>query len=204
MDRVFQPLMGKSVEVYVDNIIVKSPNVRQHSADLAEVFKALRTYNMRLNPEKCTFGVDSGIFLGFMLTHRGIQANPEKCQAIIDMRSPANIKEVQRLVGRLIAISRFLPKLAYKTKPMIKLLKKSTKFAWDDTCEQNFNALKQLLTPPVLTKPDLSLPLIMYIADQQTQSAPHSSKRRTTPNNPYTLLAASSKTQKHGTKWWRK
>ena len=81
------------------------------------------------------------------------------------MRSPTNVKEVQRLVGRLTAISRFLPKLAYKTKPMIKLLKKSTKFVWDETCEQNFDNLKQLLTTPlVLTKPDLNLPLIMYIS----------------------------------------
>jgi len=148
MDRVFQPLLCKTVEVYVDDIIVKSPNPRQHSTDLAEVFKALRTYNIRLNPEKCTFGVDGGKFLGFMLTQRGIEANPEKFQAIIDMRSPTNVKEVQRLVGRLTAISRFLPKLADKTKPMIKLLKKSAKFAWDGTCEQNFNNLKQLLTTP--------------------------------------------------------
>ena len=148
MDRVFQPLLGKTVEVYVDDIIVKSPNAQQHSADLAQVFKALRTYNIRVNPEKCTFGVDGGKFLGFMLTQRKIEANPEKCQAIIDMRSPANTKEVQRLVGRLTAISRFLPKLADKTKPMIQLLKKSIKFTWDDTCEQNFNTLKQLLTTP--------------------------------------------------------
>jgi len=165
MDRVFHPLLGRTVEVYVDDIIVKSPNPKQHSADLAEVFKALRTYNIRLNPEKYTFGVDNGKFLGFMLTQRGIEANPEKCQAIIDMRSPTNVKEVQRLVGRLTAISRFLPKLADKTKPMIKLLKKSAKFVWDETCEQNFNTLKQLLTtPPILTKPHLNLPLVMYIA----------------------------------------
>jgi len=143
MDRVFQPLLGRTVEVYVDDIIVKSPNPKQHSADLAEVFQALRTYNIKLNPEKCTFGVDGGKFLGFMLTQRGIETNPEKCQAIIDMRSPTNVKEVQRLVGRLTTISRFLPKFADKTKPMIKLLKKSAKFVWDETCEQNFNTLKQ-------------------------------------------------------------
>ena len=95
MDRVFQPLLGKSVEVYVEDIIVKCPNAQQHSADLTQVFKALCTYNIRLNPEKCTFGVDSGKFMGFMLTQRGIEANLEKCQTIIDMRSPANIKEVQ-------------------------------------------------------------------------------------------------------------
>ena len=100
-----------------------------------------------------------------MLTQRGIEANPEKCQAIIDMRSPTNIKEVQRLVGRLTAISRFLPKLADQNQPMIKLLKKSARFVWDETCEHNFTTLKQLLTtPPILTKPDLNLPLIMYIA----------------------------------------
>ena len=140
--------MGKTVEVYVDDIIVKSPNAQRHSSDLAQVFKALRTYTIRLNPEKCTFGVDGGKFLGFMLTQQGIEANPEKCQTIINMRSPANVKEVQRLVGRLTAISRFLPKLADKTKPMIQLLRKSTKFTWDDSCEQNFNTLKQLLTTP--------------------------------------------------------
>jgi len=146
MDRVFQPLLGKLVEVYVNDIIVKSPNAKQHFADLTQVFKPLRAYNIRLNPKKCTFGVDGGKFLGFMLTQRGIEANPEKCQTIIDMRSPANIKEVQRLVGKLTAISRFHPKLVDKTKPMIQLLKKSTKFTLDDTCEQNFNTLKQLLT----------------------------------------------------------
>jgi len=106
--------LGKTVEVYVDDIIVKSPNAQQHSSDLAQVFKALRMYNIRLNPEKCTFGVDGGKFLGFMLTQRGIEANPEKCQTIIDMRSHANVKEVQRLVGRLTAILRFLPKKSTK------------------------------------------------------------------------------------------
>jgi len=135
MDRVFEPLLGKSVEVFVDDIVVKSPDPVQHSSDLVDVFEAIRAYNLRLNPEKCTFGVNDGKFLGFMLTQRGIEANPEKCQAIINMRSPVTVKEVQRLVGRLTIISRFLPKLAEKTRPMIKLLQKSTKFAWDDTCQ---------------------------------------------------------------------
>jgi len=69
--------------------------------DLEEVLKALRGANMKLNPEKCTFGVEGGKFLGFMLTHRGIQANPDKCQAIVGMRSPKNIKEVQQLLRAL-------------------------------------------------------------------------------------------------------
>ena len=165
MDKVFKPLLGNNVEVYVDDIVVQSPNPIQHALDLTEVFKATRGYNLRLNPEKCTFGVDGGKFLGYMLTRRGIEANPEKCQAIISMRSPANVKEVQRLVGRLTAISRFLPKLAEKTKPMINLLKKSSKFEWSVACQENFDQLKLLLaTPPILNKPRPGPPLLIYIA----------------------------------------
>jgi len=165
MDRVFKPLLRNNVEVYVDDIVVKSPNPTQHALDLTKVFNATRKYNLRLNPEKCTFSVDGGKFLGFMLTRRDIEANPEKCQAIIDMRSPNNVKEVQRLVRRLTVIARFLPKLADKTKPMINLLKKSTKFEWNETCQQNFDQLKQILaTPPIMNKPQTKLPLLVYIA----------------------------------------
>jgi len=77
MDKVFSHLMGKCVEVYVDDMVVKSPSHLQHSKDLVEVFTALRKHNLRLNPEKCVFGVDSRKFLGVMLTERGIEANPE-------------------------------------------------------------------------------------------------------------------------------
>jgi len=115
MDIVFSHLMGQCVEVYVDHMVVKSPTHHQHAQDLSAVFSALRQYNLRLNPDKCVFGVDRGKFLRFMLTQRGIEANPKKCETIIEMRSPTNIKEVQRLIGRLIAISRSLPKLAEQT-----------------------------------------------------------------------------------------
>jgi len=99
-----------------------------------------------------------------MLTQRGIEANPEKCNAIIEMRSPASIKEVQRLIGRLTAISRFLPKLAEQTQPIIQLLKNSVKFTWNDNCEQVFQKLKTTLTsPPILHKPDTHQPLLVYI-----------------------------------------
>jgi len=119
MDKVFSHLTGHCVEVYVDDMVVKSPSHHQHAEDLEAVFSALRQYNLRLNPDKCVFGVDRGKFLGFMLTQRGIEVNPEKCKAIIEMRSPTTIKEVQRLIGRLTAISRFLPKLAEQTQPII-------------------------------------------------------------------------------------
>jgi len=87
--------MGKCVEVYVDDMIVKSLSHQQHAQDLSTIFSLLRQYNLRLNPEKCVFGVDRGKFLGFMLTQRSIEANLEKCNAILEMRSPSSVKEVQ-------------------------------------------------------------------------------------------------------------
>jgi len=120
MDKIFKGLIGRAVEVYVDDIVVKSDSFEQHLKDLNEVFKALRGVNMKLNPEKCTFGVEGGKFLGFMLTHRGIEANPDKCQAILNMRSPNSVKEVQQL-GRDTC-------LAERTRPMVQLLRKGKKF----------------------------------------------------------------------------
>ena len=99
-----------------------------------------------------------------MLTQRDIETNPEKCKAIIEMRSPTTVKKVQCLIGHLTAISRFLPKLAEQTQPIIQLLKKSTRFTWTDDCEQIFQKLKTTLTsPPILHKPDTSQPLLVYI-----------------------------------------
>ena len=135
MDKVFSHLTWHCVEVYVDDMVVKSLSHHQHAEDLSAVFSAPRQYNFRLNPDKCVFGVDRGKFLGFVLTQRDIEANPEKCKAIIEMRSPTTVKEVQRLIGRLTAISRFLPKLAEQTQPIIQLLKKSTRFTCTDDCE---------------------------------------------------------------------
>jgi len=164
MDKVFSHLMGQCVEVYVDDMVVKSPSHHQHAQDLSAVFFALRQYNLRLNPDKCVFGVDCGKFLGFMLTQRCIEANPEKCKAIIEMCNPTTIKEVQCLIGRLTGISRFLPKLTEQTQPIVQLLKKSTRFTWTDNCEQIFQKLKTTITsPPILHKLDIRQPLLVYI-----------------------------------------
>jgi len=120
---------------------------------------------MRLNPKKCVFGVAGRKFLGFMLTHRGIEANPDKCQAVVNMRSPTNIKEIQRLVRRLTTLSRFVPKLVERIQSMLMLIKKAQKFVWDEACEQSFQALKEYLSsPPVLQKPSKEKPLLVYLA----------------------------------------
>jgi hypothetical protein len=88
IDRVFSEQIRKDLEVYIDDMVVKTTDTGEHDLDLGDILASVRKYNMRLNHTKCSFGVQSGKFLGFMLTNRGIKANPDKCQAIIDMRSP--------------------------------------------------------------------------------------------------------------------
>ena len=96
---MFRPQIGWNVEVYVDDMLVKSQDKGKHLDDLQETFDTFRQYNMRLNPNKCAFGVSSRKFLGFIVSHRGIEANPDKIQAILNMKRPQNIEEVQSLTG---------------------------------------------------------------------------------------------------------
>jgi len=160
----FHDMIGRNIEVYVNNIVVKFDSCEQHVSDLKEVFQALRKYHVCLNPEKCAFGVEGRKFLGFMLTHWGIEANPEKCKTIAEMRSPSGFKKIQRLIGRLTSLSRFIPKLAERTRPIIQLLKKTFKFEWTVECEQNFLQLKAfLLSTPVIQKLNAREPIIIYL-----------------------------------------
>ncbi|XP_073025177.1 uncharacterized protein [Primulina eburnea] len=106
-DMVFFEQMGSNVEVYVDDIMVKSKDSAQLIPDLVETFATLRSYGLNLNPQKCIFGVSSGNFLVYMVTDRGIEANPEKFQAIQDMVSPRGPKDVQQLTERIDALARF-------------------------------------------------------------------------------------------------
>ncbi|XP_014506403.1 uncharacterized protein LOC106766164 [Vigna radiata var. radiata] len=165
MDKVFQNQIGKCMEVYVDDMVVRSRSVEEHLRDLEEVLHQVRKFGMRLNPLKCTFGVAAGKFLGFMLTTRGIEANPDKCRTVLELRSPNNLKEVQRLVGRLTSLSRFIPKLADRIQPILKVMKKQAPGEWDERCEMAFNEVKQILTnPPVMRRPDYGHDLHLFLA----------------------------------------
>jgi len=95
MDKVLAPMLGRNVQAYVDDMVVTSPERNRHVADLEELLVTIAKYRLKLNPEKCIFGVEAGKFLGFLLTERGIEANPDKCAAILALRSPATVKEVQ-------------------------------------------------------------------------------------------------------------
>ncbi|XP_016198995.1 uncharacterized protein LOC107639951 [Arachis ipaensis] len=165
MDKIFANQIGKNTEVYVDDMVAKSTYTTDHVNDLKEIFQQLQMYNMKLNPEKCAFGVQGGKFLGFMLTCQGIEANPEKCQAILNMRSPKTVKEVQQLTARLAALARFLPRIAHRSHHIFKTLRKQQQFEWTEECEEAFADLKTILSePPILQTPKVGKPLYLYLS----------------------------------------
>ena len=94
MNKMFAHQIGRNIQVYVDDMLVKSLHEVDHLDDLRETFDTLRSFNMKLNPNKCTFGVTAGKFLGFMVSQRGIEVNPEKVRAIMELEPPRTVKEV--------------------------------------------------------------------------------------------------------------
>ncbi|KAL0434704.1 UNVERIFIED_CONTAM: hypothetical protein Sradi_0178300 [Sesamum radiatum] len=153
------------MEVYVDDMLEKSKEARDHVNDLEETFSVLRKYKLKLNPGKCAFGVQGGRFLGFMITQRGIEANPSKIKAILDMKAPSNVKEVQQLTGRIAALSRFISKSAEKSLPFFKVLRKIRNFEWDTSYQQAFEELKSYLAKlPLLVKPCQGDTLYLYLS----------------------------------------
>ena len=102
---MFQEQIGASMEVYIDDMLVKSATAELHIGHLSEAFQILKEYNMKLNPAKCAFGVSAGKFLGFIVKNRGIEANPDKIKVVLDMPPLSNVKEVQRLTERIAALS---------------------------------------------------------------------------------------------------
>ena len=104
MTRMFEPQLGKSIEVYIDDMVVKSKVVSEQVRDLGDIFEILRRHKLRLNASKCSFGVGSGKFLGYMVTHRGIKVSPDQIRAINSLQPPRNPKEVQRLTSMIASL----------------------------------------------------------------------------------------------------
>ena len=125
VNKMFDKQIGRNMELYVDDMLVKSKEELAYLDDLRETFATLKQYQMKLNPSKCVFGVASGKFLGFMVSQRGIEENPEKVQAIINMASPRTIKEVQKLTRRIAALNRFVSRVMDKCLPFFKTLKRA-------------------------------------------------------------------------------
>jgi hypothetical protein len=165
MSKTFGDLIRDKVEIYVDDIVVKTREGSAIVEDLTLVFGKLRATNTKLNPEKCIFGVFAGKLLGLLVSYRGIEANPEKIKAIEVMRPPTRIKDIQKLTRSLATLSCFISRLAKRALPFFKLLRKSSPFAWSKEAEQAFKELKQhLASLSILAAPEPGEPLYLYIA----------------------------------------
>ena len=145
---MFAHQLGRNIQVYVNDMLVKGVRENDHLSDLQETFNTLRSYNMKLNPSKCVFGVTAGKFLGFMVSQRGIEVNPEKVRAILELEPPRTMKAVQSLNGKVAALNRFVSKATDKCLPFFRVLRKS--FEWTNECQKAFEDLKKYLSSPPL------------------------------------------------------
>jgi hypothetical protein len=149
----------------MDDIAIMSKKQDDLIADLEETVNNLRKYNMMLNPMKCIFGVPAGQLLEFIISHRGIEVNPEKIKAILDISLPNDLKDIQQLIGCVAAVSRFISRLGKKAFPLYKLMKKSDEFIWTDEADTALKDLKRVLsTTPVLAAPEDQEPMLLYMA----------------------------------------
>jgi len=165
MLHVFGKHIGSTVEAYVDDIVVKSEKRGDLIQDLEIAFSCLRANKIKLNPEKCVFGVPRGMLLGYIVSQRGIEANPKKVSAITRMGPIRDIKGVQNVMGCLVALSRFILRLGEKALPLYRLMKKAECFSWTPDAEEALVSLKKTLTSaPVLVPPQPTEPLLLYIA----------------------------------------
>ncbi|GJQ94985.1 reverse transcriptase domain-containing protein [Tanacetum coccineum] len=168
VDKAFDNQVGWNIEVFVDDLVIKSHTEAEMLRDINETFRTLRKINMKLNPKKCTIGAVEGMFLGYMITPEGIKPCPSKTEAVLQLPSPRTIKEVQSLNGKLASLNRFLSKSAEKSLPLFKTLKKCIKksdFHWTPEAEQAFKQLKQHLSElPLLVAPKPKEELIVYLS----------------------------------------
>ena len=145
MTKIFKPLIGHSVEVYIDAIVVKSKTREQHILHLQEVFYLLRQYGMKLNPSKCAFAVSADKFLGFMVSQRGIEVSPDQVKAVMETPPPRNKKELQRLTGKLVALGRFIARFTDELRPFFLAIRKAGAHGWTDSCQTLWKGLNIVL-----------------------------------------------------------
>ena len=165
MTKMFEPQLGRNIEVYIDDMVVKSKIVSEHVEDLTSIFGILRKHKLRLNASKCSFGVGSRKFLGYMVTHRGIEVNPDQIKAINDLQAPRNPKEVQKLIGMTAALNCFISRSVDRCIPFFLLLHKWKGFEWIEECAVAFQQLKEYVSrPPIMSSPEVDEVLFAYLA----------------------------------------
>jgi len=142
MMALFHDMMHREIEVYVDDMIAKSKIEEEHLVNLRNLFERLRKYRLRLNPAKCTFGVKSRKLLGFIVSQKGIEVDPEKVKAILEMREPCTEKQVRGFLGHLNYIAKFISQLTTICESLFKLLRKNQSIHWSKDCQEAFGKIK--------------------------------------------------------------
>ncbi|GKD94353.1 reverse transcriptase domain-containing protein [Tanacetum coccineum] len=182
VDKVFQKQIGKNLEVYVDDLVIKSRTEQEIIRDIEETFRTLREINTKLNPKKCAFGIEEGMILGYKVNTKGIKVFPDKVDVVLALPSPKFIKDVHKVNGKLASLNRFLAKSPEKSLPLFKTLRKCIKksdFHWTTEAEDAFKQMKKLIAKlPTLTAPKEKEELIVYlVVAKETMSAVLMTKR---------------------------
>ena len=157
--------MGRNAEAYVDDIVIKTRQEHTLIADLEENFASICKVNVKLNPDKCVFGVPSSKLLGFLVSHRSIEANPDKVKAIEEMDPPRRLKDMQRLTGCMAPLGRFISRLGDKALPFFEIMKNTRTFKWTPEAAVAFaDLMMYLASPPIMVAPQPREPLLLYLA----------------------------------------
>ncbi|XP_028086009.1 uncharacterized protein LOC114286987 [Camellia sinensis] len=164
MTTIFHDMLHKSLECYIDDLVVKSKEETSHLKDLQRVFERCKKYKLRMDPLKCAFGVTAGKFLGCIVHRHGIDPDPAKVATIKNMPRPTSLDELRTFLGRASYLRRFIPAMAEITQPFNSLLKKDVRFIWNEEHQQAFEGVKSTLTSPLsMTPPQPARPLLLYI-----------------------------------------
>ncbi|KAI5338851.1 hypothetical protein L3X38_018123 [Prunus dulcis] len=167
MNSIFHDMIGHSLEVYIDDVVIKSPEEGNHISSLRKAFLRMRQHKLKMNPKKCVFGVQAGNFLGFLVHQRGIEIDKNKAKSIMEALPPRNKKELQSLLGKINFLRRFISNSAGKIQPFSSLLKlkQEQTFKWEEQHQQAFQEIKDYLSnPPVLSPPKRGRPLKLYVS----------------------------------------
>jgi hypothetical protein len=172
MNYIFHELIGKVVEIYIDDVVIKSLDHESHLADMRKTLECTRKHGLKMNPNNCAFGVSAGEFLGFLVHEGGIKVGKKSMKAIDEVVPITNLKELHPLLGKINFVRRFISNLSQKVLPFSPLLriKKDQKFVWGDEQQKAFNEINEYMKePPVLVPPQLNKPFKLYVApDTQT------------------------------------
>jgi hypothetical protein len=174
MNYMFHDLIGKLVEIYIDDVVVKSASAKGHIGDLRRVLERTRMFGLRMNPKKCAFGVSAGQFLGFLVHERGIEIGLKSQEAVKTMVPPTKKKELQQLIGKINFVRRFISNLSGRIEPFMELVKIKTndEFRWGAEQQQAFEEIKEYLSkPPVLVPPQQGKPFYVYLSVGATSIA---------------------------------